>query len=78
MVIALNLDHEAFVIYIAGLNINPDGKVDPSKRGPIAFLKVDKTFTKVSSKYVDFANVFLSKLAAELSEHTKINNHTIE
>ena len=37
-------------------------------------LKVNKAFTKILSKYADFADVFLSKLAAELLRHTGINN----
>ena len=50
----------------------------PSKRIQIAYLKIDKTSTKVSSKYVDFANVFLSKLAIELLKYTGINNYAIK
>ena len=50
----------------------------PLKRAQIAHLKVDKAFTKVLSEYADFADVFLLKLAAELPEHTKINNYAIK
>ena len=50
----------------------------PSKRAQIAYLKADKTFTKVPSKYTDFTDVCLPKLAVELSKYTRINNHTIE
>ncbi len=50
----------------------------PLKRAQIAHLKVDEALTKVPSKYADFADVFLSKLAVELLEYTKINNHTIK
>ncbi len=39
---------------------------------------MDETPTKVPSKYADFADVFLLKLAAELLEHTEINDHAIE
>ena len=48
------------------------------KRAQIAYLKVDEAPTKIPSKYADFANVFSPKLAAELSKHTKINDHAIE
>ncbi len=50
----------------------------PSKRAQIAYLKVDEAPTKVPSKYADFADVFSPKLATELSEHTRINDHAIE
>ncbi len=50
----------------------------PSKWAQIAHLKVDKVPTKVTSKYTDFADVFLSNLAVELPKHTKINNHAID
>ncbi len=44
----------------------------------IADLKVDEALTKVLSKYIDFADVFSSKLAVELLKYIRINNHTIE
>ncbi len=49
-----------------------------SRRAWIAHLKVDEAPTKISSEYANFADVFSPKLAAELSEHTRINNHAIE
>ncbi len=50
----------------------------PSRRAQIAHLKANEAFFEVLSKYADFADVFLLKLAVELLEHTKINDHTIE
>ncbi len=50
----------------------------PSRRAQIAHLKVDEALTKVPSEYADFADVFSPKLAAELPEHTGINDHAIE
>ncbi len=50
----------------------------PSRRAQIAHLKADEAPTKVPSEYTNFADVFSSKLAAELPEHTRINDHTIE
>ncbi len=50
----------------------------PSIRAQIAHLKADKAPTEVPNKYADFADFFSSKLAAELSEHTGINDHAIE
>lgn len=49
-----------------------------SKRAQIAYLKVDKAFIKVSSKYTHFADVFLPKLVVKLPKHMMINNHAIE
>ncbi len=50
----------------------------PLRRAQIAHLKADEAPTKVPSEYADFADVFSPKLAAELSEHTGINDHVIE
>ncbi len=50
----------------------------PSRRAQIAHLKADEALTEVPSEYADFADVFSSKLAAELPEHTGINDHAIE
>ena len=50
----------------------------PSKKAQIAHLKVDEAFTKVLSKYTDFADVFSSKLVVKLPKYIKINNYTIK
>ncbi len=50
----------------------------PPRWAQIAHLKADKAPTKVPSEYIDFADIFLSKLAIELPEYTGINDHTIE
>ena len=50
----------------------------PSKKAQIAHLKVDKAFTKVPSKYADFADIFFPKLTAELPKLKKINDYAIE
>ena len=50
----------------------------PSKKAQIAHLKANKAPIKLLNKYADFANVFLSKLAIDLSEHAEINDHAIE
>ncbi len=50
----------------------------PSRRTQIAHLKTDEAPSEVPSEYADFANVFSPKLAAELPEHTRINDHAIE
>ena len=48
-----------------------------SRRAQIAHLKADKAPTKVSSKYTDFKDVFLPKLAIKPPKHIRIKNHTI-
>ena len=76
--VVLDLEYETFVVHITALNVNPSNEIHPSKKAQLAHLKADEAFTKVSSKYTNFADVFLPKLAAELPENTRINNHTIE
>ena len=49
-----------------------------SRRTQIVHLKADEAPSKVFSKYANFADVFLLKLAIELPKHTKINNYAIE
>ncbi len=73
-----DLEHEAFVVPIIALTVDLGDEVHRSKRTQIAQLKVDEAFTKVLSEYADFADVFLSILAAEFPKHTGINDHVIE
>ncbi len=75
---ALDPEHEAFVVHIAALSVDSGDEVHLSRRAQIAHLKADEAPTKVPSKYADFADVFLPKLAAELPEHTGIHDHAIE
>lgn len=49
-----------------------------SKKIQIAHLKTNKAFTIVFNKYIDFADVFLSKLTIKLLKYIKINNYIIE
>ena len=49
----------------------------PLSKTQIVQLKVNEAFTKVASKYADFADVFLPKLVAKLLEH-EINDHAIK
>ena len=72
------MEYKTFVIYVATFNVDLDNEVHLSKKAQIAHLKVNKASTKVSSKYADFADIFLSKLVASLFEHTKINNYIIK
>lgn len=75
---ALDPEHDTIIVHVVALNVNLAIEVHPSIRALIAHLKVDETHVKVLSKYADFANVFLLKLAAEPPKHTRINDHVIE
>lgn len=80
VVVALDLDYEAFVVYVATLNISfdVDDKVYSSKKAQIAHLKVDESCIKFLSKYANFTDIFLSKLARKLSKYININDYAIE
>ena len=48
-----------------------------SSKTQTAHLKMDEVFTKILSKYADFADIFSPKLVAKLFKHTEINNYII-
>ncbi len=75
---ALDPEHETFVVHVAALSVDSGVEVHPSRRAQIAYLKADEAPTKVPCEYIDFSDIFLPKLAAELPEHTGINDHAIE
>ena len=52
--------------------------MQPLKKAQIAHLKVDEPPTKIPSKYANFADNFLPKLAIEFPKHIEINNHSIQ
>ena len=62
------------MIYISTINIDLRNKVHPLKKTQIAYLRADKAPTKVFSKYIDLAEIFLPKLAIKLFKYIKINN----
>ena len=68
---------ETFVVYVASLSSTPLD-VHLSCRPQISGLIVEEAPTKISDKFVDFADMFSSDLASELSEHTGINDHAIK
>ena len=78
IVTIVDLEYEIFVVYIAALNVDLGDKMHPLKKAQIAYLKADKASIKVPNKYADFVDVFLPKLAIELLEYTRINNHAIK
>ena len=59
----LDLGHETYVVYV---------------RPQIDILIAKKAPTKISDKYINFAEVFFPGLVFELPEHTKINNYAIK
>ncbi len=72
------MDYKIFVVYIIAFDISLDTEKHLLKKTRIAHLKVDKTFIKIFSKYADFVDVFLQKLAVKLPKYMGINNHAIE
>ena len=69
----LDSKHKTFLLYVVAFNIDSGDEVHSSRKAQIAYLKANK----VPSKYTDFVDVFLSKLATELPEYN-INDHVIE
>ena len=49
-----------------------------SKKAQIAYLKMNKAFIKVLSKYANFIDIFSQKLVTEFSKYISINNYAIE
>ena len=56
--IALDLKYETFIVHVATLSVDLGNKMYLSKRAQIAYLKIDKAFTKILSKYANFADIF--------------------
>lgn len=75
--IALDPEHESFVVYVASLSSTPLD-IHPSRRLQIADLIAKEALINVSVKYANFVDVFSLDLASKLSKHTRINNHAIE
>ena len=50
----------------------------PLKKAKIANWKANEVSIEVSSKYADFVDIFLPKLATKLSKYMSINNYIIE
>ena len=75
----LDADNKTFVVHIAALDIKGTNMaVHPSWTAQIKLLKANEAPTTVPTKYSDNTDVFSSEFAAELPEHTGINDHTIE
>ncbi len=72
---ALDKNCETFVIYVLALEAMT---IHLFQAAQIAALQWDKTFTKISAEYSDYADVFLSNLAIELLENTGMNKYAIK
>ena len=74
---ALDENSEIFVVHVAALEVL-ELAINPSLATILAALQQDKAPTKISSKYVDYVDVFSLDLAMELPENTGINEYAIE
>ena len=78
----LNPEHETFIIHIALLSDTSSNftllDVHPFYRPQIANLIAKKAFIKVSTKYLNFIDIFSLDLGSKLPKHTGINDHAIE
>ena len=74
---ALDKNSETFVVHVAVLKTLKLA-LHPSRTPLLAALQQDKAFTKISSEYVDYADVFSPDLAIELPENIGINKYAIE
>ena len=72
---ALNADDEIFVVHIAALAEPTTIPIYPSYQVQVAVLTSKET--GIPAEYSDFSNIFSSDSAAELPEHTGINDHPI-
>ena len=78
---ALDPEHETYVIHVASLSSAPlvaSLDVYPFWMPQISGLIAEEAPTKVSAKYLDFADIFSLDLAIELHKHTEINIHAID
>lgn len=62
---AFSLNEEIFVVYVMAYSSDPD---------IYQFYRA----IEILYTYADFANIFSSELATKLSEHTRINDHSID
>ena len=80
----LNLKYETFIVHITSLlavffsSIMLNADVYPFCRPQIFGLIAEQVFTKVSAKYLTFADIFSLYLVSKLPKHTEINNHAIK
>ena len=73
---ALNADDKTFVVHVAALVEPTTMPIHPSCQAKVAALTSEET--RIPAEYSNFSNVFSSDSAAELPEHTGINDHPID
>ena len=71
----LNADNETFVVHVTALVEPTTMPIHPSCQAQVAALTSKKT--GIPAEYSIFFNIFSSVFAAELPEHTRINDHPI-
>ena len=78
--VAFDPEHETYIVHIASLRSTPLTflYVHPFWEPQIPSLIAEEAPTKVSAKYLDFADVFSPDLAMKLLKHTEINTHAID
>ena len=77
-IISLDPEYDVFIVYVAALSVDSGNEGHHLKKAKISHLKVNGAYIKVPSKYADFADIFLPKLAVKFSQYTRINNHAIK
>ena len=80
---ALDPKYEIYVVYVGSVSFDtlPSSSplyIHPSRKSQIAGLITKEAPTKVSAKYLDFADVFLPDLVSKLPKYTRINDQTIK
>ena len=73
---ALNADNETFVVHVVALAEPTTMPIHSSRQAQVATLTSKET--RIPTEYFDLSNVFSSDSAAELPEHTRINDHPID
>ena len=71
----LNGDNETFVVYGAALAEPKTIEIHLFCQTEVTLLMSERN--GISAEYLNFSNVFSSDFAAELLEHIKINDHSI-
>lgn len=72
LIIVLNLDKKAFLVYIAFLSLGLKIFIYLTRKAQIALMLIEKVM--ILTKNSDFVNIFSKKLAIKGSKHFVINN----
>ena len=65
------------MVHVAALEVTKM-VVHPFREAQIGLLKADEAPTNIPAEYSDYVDVFSPELAAELPEHTGMNDHAIK